>query len=64
MIWYKEPFINLLEHKSPHKMKLGDDYQFRIKGGGDSSYKLDSGKSMKMKDVIYVLGLKKIILSI
>ena len=31
---------------------------------GESSYKLDSGKSMKMKDVMYVLGLKKNLLSI
>ena len=30
---------------------------------GESSYKLGSGKSMKMKDVMYVPGLKKNILS-
>ena len=48
----KEYFINLLEHEySPHKVKLGDDYQYPIKGSGEYSYKLDSGKSMKMKDV-------------
>ena len=49
---------------SPHKVKLGDDYQYPIKGSGESSYKLDSGKSMKMKDVLFVLGLKKNLLSI
>ena len=43
---------------------LGDDYQYPIKGMGESSYKLDSGKSMKMNDVLYVLGLKKNLLSI
>ena len=31
---------------------------------GESSYKLDSGKSMKMKDVLYVPGLKNNILTI
>ena len=45
-------------------MKLGDEYQYPIKGSGESSYKLDSGKSIKMKDVLFVPGLKKNILSI
>ena len=40
-------------------MKLGDDYQYPIKGSGESSYNLDSGKSMKMKDVLFVEVLKK-----
>ena len=46
------------------KVKLGDDYQYPIKGSGESSYKLDSGKSMKMKNVLFVPGLKKSLLSI
>ena len=45
-------------------MKLGDDYQYPIKGAGEASYKLKSGKSINIKDVLYVLGLKKNILSI
>ena len=45
-------------------MKLGDDYQYPIKGSGESFYKLDSGKSMKMQDVLFVPGLKKNLLSI
>ena len=45
-------------------MKLGDDYQYPIKGSGKASYKLDFGKSLKMNDVLYVLGLKKNLLSI
>ena len=45
-------------------MKLGDDYQYPIKGSGESSYKLDSRKYMKMKDVLFVPGLKKNLLSI
>ena len=43
---------------------LGDDYQYPIKGMGESSYKLNSGKSMKMKDILYVPGIKRNILSI
>ena len=43
---------------------LGDDYQYPIKGIGEASYKLESRKSMKMKDVMYVMGLKNNLLSI
>ena len=53
-----ESFVNIYEHESPHKVKLGDDYQYPIKGSGEASYKIDFGKSLKMKDVLYVLGLK------
>ena len=61
---FKESFVRLLEHESPHKVKLGDDYQYPIKGSGESSYKLDPGKSLTMKEVLFVLGLKKNLLSI
>ena len=54
----------MFEHESPHKVKLGDDYQYPIKGSGEAPYKLDPGKPFKMKDVLYVPGLKKNLLSI
>jgi hypothetical protein len=43
---------------------LGDDYQYPIKGVGESNHKLSSWNSLKIKDVIYVLGLTKNLLSI
>ena len=52
------------EHESPHKVKLGDDYQYPIKGSGVASYRLESRKSLNMKGVLYVPGLKKNFLSI
>ena len=55
---------NLEEKNSPQKVSLGDDYQYPIKGIGESSYKLDSGTYMKMKEVLYVPGLKMNLLSI
>ena len=64
MTGFKESFVKVSKHESPHKVKLGDDYQYLIKGSGGSSYKLESGKSMKMKDVLFVPGLKKNLLSI
>ena len=64
MAGFKESFMRLSKHESPYKVKIGDDYQYLIKGGGESSYKLDSGKSIKMKDVLFVPGLRKNLLSI
>ena len=64
MIGFKESFVKRSEHESYHKVKLRDDYQYRIKGSGESSYKLESGKPIKMKDVLFVPGLKKNLLSI
>ena len=49
---HKESFVNMSKPESPHKVKLGDDYKYPIKGSGESSYKLDSGKSLNMKDVL------------
>jgi hypothetical protein len=43
MTGYKDSLSSLVEKDSPHKMKLGDDYQYPIKGVGEASYRLDSG---------------------
>ena len=59
-----QTLLILEENKTPHKVSLGYDYQYRIKNIGESSYKLDSGTSMKMKEILYVPGLKKNMLSI
>ena len=64
MTGLKESFVRLSEHESPHKVKLGDDYQYPITGSGESSYKIDFGKSLTMKELLFVLGLKKNLLSI
>ena len=37
MIGFKESFEKLSKHNSPHKVKLVDDYQYPIKGSGESS---------------------------
>ena len=52
------------EHESPHKLNLGEDYQYPIKASGKSSYKIDFMKSLNMKDVLYFPRSKKNILSI
>ena len=60
----KQTLSRLEEKNSTQKVSLGDDYQYPIKVIGELRYKLDSGTSMKMKEVLYVSGLKKNILYI
>ena len=60
----EEVLVNLSLKDSPHKVKLGDDSQYPIKGEGEAIYLLESGKRMKMQKVLYVPGLKKNLLSI
>ena len=64
MTGFKESFVRVSEHESPHKVRLGDDYQCPIKSSGESSYKLDFGKSITIKEVLFVPELKKNLLSI
>jgi hypothetical protein len=60
----RNTFSCISEKNFSQKVTLGDDYQYPIKGVGESNYKLDSENSIKMKDVLYVPGLKKNLLSI
>ena len=64
MTGYKDYLVDLVEKESHQKVKLGDDYQCPIKGVREESYKLKSGKQLKIKDVLCVPGLKKNLLSI
>jgi len=64
MTGQKNILFSLIEKDFSQKISLGDDYQYHIKGMGEANYKLDSGTSMRMKDVLYVPGLKKNLLSI
>jgi hypothetical protein len=64
IIGRRDILSSLREKNFPHKVTLGDDYQYLIKGVRESTYKLDSGTLMKMKDVLYVPVLTKNLLSI
>jgi hypothetical protein len=54
----------LIKKDSPHKVKLGDDYQCLIKGVGEASFKLDSKKLMKIEYVLLKPRLRKNLLYI
>jgi hypothetical protein len=64
MTGQRDTLSSLTENSFPRKVTLGDDYQYPIKGVGESTYKLDSRTPMKMKDVLYVPGLTKNLLFI
>jgi hypothetical protein len=61
---YQYSLSNLIKKDSPHKVKPRDDYHYPIKGVGEYSFKLDSGKLMKIKYFLLVPGLRKNLLSI
>ena len=64
MTGHKDSLSCLTPKDYSHKVQLGDDYQYPIKGMREASYKLRTRKFMKMKKVLYVPGLKKNLLSI
>jgi hypothetical protein len=64
MTGQRDILSSLTKKDFPQKISLGEDYQYPIKGMGESTYKLDSGTPMRMKDVLYVPGLTKNLLSI
>jgi hypothetical protein len=61
---HRDILSTLTKKNFPQKVTLGDDYQYPIKGVGESNYKLDSGTPMKMKNVLYVASLMKNLISI
>ena len=50
MIGYKDSLTDLVEKESPQKVNPSDDYQYPIKGAREASYRLESGKHLKMTD--------------
>ena len=64
MSGYKELLSCLEEKESLHKVILVDDSQYPIKRRREASLKMDYGNPMKMKDVLYVPGLKNNLLFI
>ena len=64
----KKTLSSFEEKDSPHKVSVGDDYQYPIKGIGEATYNIDSGTPMKMKDVhvipLWILHMMKILHSL
>jgi hypothetical protein len=55
---------NMTEKSSSLQVELGDDSKHVVKGVGEASLPLDSGNPLLIKDILFVQGLKKNLLSI
>jgi hypothetical protein len=55
---------NLNERKTSYKVELGDKSTYPVEGFGQASVKLESGNHVHLRNVLYVLGLEKNIVSI
>jgi hypothetical protein len=64
MTGYRSALTNLIEKKSPVLVELGDDATYAIQGVGSTSFQLDSGILLHIDGILFVLGLKKKLLSI
>jgi hypothetical protein len=64
MTGFISSLTNLTEKSTSLQVELGDDSRHVVKGVGEASLQLDSGKLISIKDVLFVQGLKKNLLSI
>jgi len=55
---------NLSKEPSSHAVDLGDNKIYDVKGLGSTSLKLENGEKLHLNNILYVLGLKKNLISI
>jgi hypothetical protein len=60
----RELFTSLTKQDSRLHVELGNDAKYAVKGVGTISFQLESGSSLEVKDVLYVPGLTKNLLSV
>ena len=63
MMGYHCALTDLMEHKSFVEVEMGDETSYSIQGIGSTSFILDSGTDLKIIEIMYVLGIKKNLLS-
>jgi len=63
-IGYREALPNLVERETNLKIIIGDNSTHPVKGSGSISFHLDYGQTIHLQDVLYVLSLKKNLVSI
>ena len=64
MTGYRSTLTDLSEKESSLNVELGDDAKYLVKGVESTSFQLDLGAILHMNDILFVLGLKKNLLSI
>ena len=61
---YRSIVINLKENKFFYKVDLGDNTTYSIQGFGSTFFHMRLGDIIHVEEIIYVLGLKKNLLSV
>jgi hypothetical protein len=64
MTGYQAILSNLNEKKTSYKVNLGDKSTYLVEGFGQASIKLKSGNDVHLRNVLYVPGLEKNLVSI
>lgn len=64
MTGYHSALTYLIEEKSSIHVELGDYAKYVVKGVVSTSFQLDSGDILHLSGIVFVLGLKKNLLSI
>jgi hypothetical protein len=64
MMGYQAKLSNLNERKTPYKVELGDKSTYPVERFGQASVKLESGNHVHLRNVLYVPGLEKNLVSI
>ncbi len=60
MTSFKNTLIDLPERNISAQVELGNDAKYAVKGiPGSTSFKLNSGETLRMDNILYVLELKK-----
>jgi len=64
MTGHKHYFNKLNERELGFEILLGDDYAYHPNGMGTIKFERESGKPLYLSNVLYVLGLKKNLVSV
>ena len=54
MTRYGDHLADMVQREFREKVVLGDDARYAVKGVGATSFQLDSGKTLRMRDVLLV----------
>ena len=61
MTGFKDSISNVQKKRFHTKVELGDNDTYAIDGTGSTSFKLDSGWSLHLEEILYVPGLKNLL---
>ena len=64
MTGYRSALTDLTEQKSSIEVKTGDETTYLIQEIGSTSFQLDFDTKLKITEILYVLGIKKNLLSV